>query len=474
MGLIRALADAASGTLADQWLEMFHCDAIDVNTLVVRGQKVDRNGNNKGHDNIISNGSRIVVNEGQCMIIVDNGKVTEICSEAGEYKYDASTEPSIFCGNLWTGIKESFKTFGKRFTMGGELGKEQRVYYFNTKEILDRKFGTATPFQYQMTDIATNKSFTVKIRCRGRFSYQIVDPIVFYTKICGNVTESYEAEQIDQMLKAELLGYLQPAVASMSVKKYDLMQLTASGPEVKEKLNELLTEEWLNKRGLQVSSFTFESIDMDAASLERFNKMQDYAAMSDPNISLGMMAQAQAEAMKSAASNTGGAMMGFAGLNMASQAGGNMMAGFAQAQQANMMMNQQMQQQQMMQQQQQQQMQPQAQAVAPAPTQESAPAAPAADEWTCSCGTKNTGKFCLECGLAKPAPAAPAADPYGWTCTCGAFNKGKFCPECGSPKPADAKVYKCDKCGWEPEDKENPPKFCPQCGDRFDDNDIVK
>ncbi len=470
MGLIRAFTQAAGSTLSDQWLEMFHCDAIDVNTLVVRGTKRDNKGNNKGNDNIISNGSRIIVNEGQCMIIVDNGKVAEICSEAGEYTYDASTEPSIFCGNLWTGIKESFKTFGKRFAMGGEIGKEQRVYYFNTKEIMDRKFGTPTPFQYQMTDIATNKSFTVRIRCRGVYSYHITDPIIFYTKVCGNVVDDYEASQIDTMLKSAILSKLQKAVATMSIKKYDLMQLTASGEEVKEELNKLLSDEWLDKRGIEIAAFEFESIDMDAESQARFNKMQEYAAMSDPNISLGMMAQAQAEAMKNAASNQGGAMMGFAGLNMASQAGGNMMAGFAQAQQANMMMNQQQQQFQQQQQMQPQQMQPQA---APAPAVVAGGAAPAADEWTCECGTKNTGKFCLECGKAKPAPA-PAADPYGWTCACGTFNKGKFCQECGAKKPPEAKVYKCDKCGWEPEDKTNPPKFCPQCGDRFDDNDIVQ
>lgn len=460
MGLFRALGSAAKSTLADQWLEMFYCDALDTETIVTRGKKRDRSGNNKGNDNIISNGSRIVVNEGQCALIIDQGKISEVCAEAGEYIYDASTEPSIFCGSLGKGIKDSFKTFGRRFAAGGEIPKEQRVYYFNTKEFYEKPFGTNGLIPYQMTDIATKKSFTVNIRCRAMYSYRLADPILFYTNVCGNITEDYTTEKIDRTFKSNIQGKFQKAISAMSIKGYDLMQLTGAGDEVVEELNRQLAEEWVNKRGIELTTFNFEAIDMDPASQARFNKFQEYAAMSDPNISLGMMAQAQAEALKTAAGNKGGAMMGFAGLNMAQGVGGNMMAGMAQAQQNNMMMNQQMAQ---MQQAQQPQMQQPQGGVAGG-------TAPAPDSWKCECGTTNTGKFCLECGKPKPAPV----DPYSWQCECGASNKGKFCQECGKPKPAGAKVYKCDKCGWEPTDKSNPPKFCPQCGDRFDDNDIVQ
>ncbi|MBR6531246.1 MAG: SPFH domain-containing protein, partial [Clostridia bacterium] len=154
MGLIKAGVGALGGVLADQWKEFFYCDSLKNDVLMVKGQKrvSGRSSNTKGSDNLISNGSGIAVADGQCMIIVEQGKVVEFCAEPGEFTYDTSTEPSLFSGKLGDTIKETFKTVGKRFTYGGDTGKDQRVYYFNTKEIMDNKFGTPNPFMFEVVN----------------------------------------------------------------------------------------------------------------------------------------------------------------------------------------------------------------------------------------------------------------------------------------------------------------------------------
>ena len=215
MGLIRAALGAVGSTFADQWKEFIYCDAIDNNTLVVKGQKKTK-GNNKGNDNIISNGSVIAVNDGQCMIIVEQGKVVELCAEPGEFKYDTSTEPSIFGGSLGQSILDTFKTMGKRFTYGGDTGKDQRVYYFNTKEILGNKYGTANPVPFRVVDARIGLDVDISIRCNGEYSYRIIDPILFYTNVCGNVADRYTKDKIEGQLKSELLTALQPAFARIS------------------------------------------------------------------------------------------------------------------------------------------------------------------------------------------------------------------------------------------------------------------
>lgn len=447
MGLIKAVKSAAGGVVADQWLEYFYCDSLDSDVLVTKGHKRQQGrgaGNNKGEDNIISNGSVIAVNEGQCMIIVDQGKVVEFCAEAGEFKYDTSTEPSLFCGSLGENIKNTFLTIGKRFTFGGETAKDQRVYFFNTKEIMGNKYGTANPVPFRVVDENIGLDIDISIRCNGEYSYHIVDPILFYTNVCGNVVSDYERSEIDSQLKSELMTALQPAFAKISAMGIRYSAVPAHTMELADALNEVLSEKWAQLRGLEIVSFGINTMKATEEDETMIKELQRSAVLRNPNMAAATLVGAQAEAMKSAAANTStGPMMAFAGMNMANMAGGmnaqNLFAmGGAQQQAAP------------------QQAAPQ-QAVAPQ----------AAAGWTCSCGKAgNTGKFCAECGAPKPA------DEAGWTCSCGAVNKGKFCAECGAKKPAGAPLYKCDKCGWEPEDPKNPPKFCPECGDPFDDNDI--
>ena len=437
MGLIKAGMGAIGGTLADQWKEFFYCDAIDKNVLVVKGQKrvTSRTTNTKGNDNIISNGSGIAVADGQCMIIVEQGKIVEVCAEPGQFTYDTSTEPSLFSGSLGKSIIETFKTMGKRFAYGGDTGKDQRVYYFNTKEIIDNKFGTANPLPFRVVDSKIGLDIDVSIRCNGVYSYKIANPILFYTNVCGNVEQEYTRSEIDSQLKTEFISALQPAFAKLSALEMRPNQVPAHAEELSSFMNEALNKKWGELRGLQVVSIAMNPITLPEEDAEMIKQAQRTAIMRDPGMAAATLVGAQAEAMKSAASNEAGAMTGFLGMGMAMNAGGGMNAqnlyAMAQQQQA---------------------------PAAPAP-------APAAGGWTCSCGAVNTGKFCAECGAKKPDD--------GWTCSCGTVNKGKFCVECGAKKPASEPLYRCDKCGWEPEDPKHPPKFCPECGDPFDDGDIV-
>ena len=207
MGLIKAGLGALGGTLADQWKEFFYCDALDNNVLMKKGSKrtSSRSSNTKGEDNVISNGSVIAVADGQCMLIVEQGKVVEVCAEPGEFTYDTSTEPSIFAGSLGKSIIDTFKTIGKRFTFGGDAGKDQRVYYFNTKEILNNKFGTPNPIMFRVVNREINMSRTVQVRCNGIYSYIISNPLLFYTRLCGNVSDEFTRDMIDDQLKVEFI-----------------------------------------------------------------------------------------------------------------------------------------------------------------------------------------------------------------------------------------------------------------------------
>lgn len=443
MGLIKAGLGAVGGVLADQWKEFFYCDALPKDVLMKRGQKQigGRSSNKKGNDNIISNGSGIAVADGQCMIIVEQGKIVEVCAEPGEFTYDSSTEPSVFAGSLGNSIKETFKTIGKRFAYGGDTGKDQRVYYFNTKEILDNKFGTPNPFMFDVVNKNINMRRTVQVRCNGIYSYKIVDPILFYTELCGNVAQEFTRDEIDMQLKTEFIDALQPAFAVLSDKELRPAQIPAHTLELKDAVNDALKSSWSDRRGIQVQSIALNPITLTEEDIKKINQMEDAATMgSNPFMMAGRMTDSSANAAEIAAGNAAGAMTGFMGMGMAmNNAGG----GFNAAQQ---FYNQgvQMQQQQMAQ-----------QAAAPATAQNS---------WKCACGATATGKFCTECGAKKP-------EASGWTCACGAVCQGKFCPECGAKKPEGAPLYKCDRCGWTPEDPHNPPKFCPECGDVFDDND---
>jgi len=429
MGLIKAALGSAGSILADQWKEYFYCDTMPESVLVTKGQKriSSRSSNRKASDNIISNGSVIAVNEGQCMMIVEQGKIVEFTAEAGEYIWNASTEPSIFYGNLGDGILDSWNSFKRRFTFGADTGKDQRVYFFNIKEIIGNKYGTPTPVPFRVVDQNIGLDMDVSVRCNGEYSYKITNPMLFYKNICGNVETDYIRSQLDSQLKSEFLTALQPAFARISAQGIRYSALPGHTLELADAMNQVLSAKWSGLRGISVVSVGVNSITASAEDEATIKELQKSAVFRNTNMAAAHMVQAQAEAMKSAAANKNGAMMGFMGMNMAQQAGGfNAESLYRMGQQ---------------------------------------PAAAPANSWKCSCGMENTGKFCTECGASRPSS--------GWKCSCGSVNKGKFCPECGARKPAAEPQYACDKCGWEPEDPKNPPRFCPECGDRFDSSDIT-
>lgn len=465
MGLIKAISSAVSGSMADQWREFFYCDAIDKEILVVKGQKRvgNKSSNTKGNDNIISNGSGIVVADGQCMMIVEQGKIVEVCAEPGEFTYDNSTEPSIFAGNLGQSIIDTFKTIGKRFTFGGDTAKDQRVYYFNTKEIMDNMFGTPNPIPFRVVDSKIGLDVDVSVRCNGLYSYKIVNPLLFYTNVCGNVEQEFSRSEISSQLKSELLSHLAPAFARISELEVRPNQLVGKNLEICDALKSELSADWTNRRGIEIQTVSLNSVTIPKEDEDMIKQLQRTAVMQNPNMAAATLVEAQAEAMRSAASNENGAMMGFMGMGMAQQAGGfnaqNLFQmGQAQAAQQAQAANVQTQA---------SRQQGQPQSNAGNATQEQA-TAQTKEEWVCSCGNVNTGKFCTNCASPKPV-----VKDY-WVCSCGMKNKGKFCSECGQPKPAGEPLYRCDKCGWEPEDPKNPPKFCPECGDAFNEGDIVK
>ena len=414
MGLISAGLAAAHSTLADMWKEYFYCDSLASDVLVVKGRKkTGKYSSNNGSDNVITNGSGIVVADGQCMIIVEQGKIVEVCAEPGEYTYDSSSEPTIFAGSLSDSIRKTFEVIGKRFTYGGIAAMDQRVYYFNTKELINNKFGTPNPIPFRVVDTNIGLDIDVSVRCNGTYSYRIADPLLFYANVCGNVERAYTRNEIDTQLRAEFISALQPAFARISMLNVRPSAIPAHVTELCDAMNVALTRKWSELRGLEVVSIAINSVSLPEADAELIKTAQKNALLRDPAMAAATLAGAQADAMRAAASNTAGAMTGFMGMNMAQQAGaaGNL---------------------------------------------------------------QNLYEMGNASAPIRPQSAARTDKPAGWTCSCGTVNKGKFCMECGKPKPAGALLYRCDKCGWEPEDPKNPPKFCPECGDPFNYEDVVK
>ena len=440
MGLIQAAAGAVGGVLADQWKEFYCCDSLDADTLVAKGEKRTsargRSSNTSGESNIITTGSVVVVNVGQCMMIVDQGKVVEICAEPGAYTYDASTEPTVFGGDLASDLKAVLRNIGRRFTFGGDPAKDQRIYYVNTKEIIGNKYGTAQSIQFET--VLGAYTLNVNIRCFGTYSYRIANPILFYTNVCGNVDGDYMRSEIDEQLRSELLTALQPAFGRIAAQGIRYSQLINYTKEIRDALAVELSAEWGEKRGIEIVSFGVSSVKADERDEQRIKDLQDGAIMSDANLRAGRIAGAAADAIRTAASNENGVASSFMGLGMVGNLSMGAMGTFGPQGNAGGAVN-----------------------PFPAQTQQGQ----STEGWTGACGhAGNTGKFCAECGKPRPIPA-------GWTCTCGAVNQGNFCTECGKPRPAGAPLYRCDKCGWTPDDPTHPPKFCPQCGDAFDEKD---
>lgn len=459
MGLIKAALSSAGGVLADQWKEYFYCESMSSDVLAARGWKRQSGrSSNYGSDNIISNGSIIAVADGQCAMIVEQGKVVDICAEPGEYSYDIGTEPSLFSGDLSDSIGTVFQNIGKRFTFGGEAPKDQRIYYFNTKELVGNKYGTPNPVPFRVVDQRAGIDIDIAIRCFGEYSYRVTNPILFYTNVCGNVEESYTRDEIDGQLKSELMTALQPAFAKISDMGIRYSALPGHTMELADALNEVLSAKWGKLRGIEIVSFGVSSVKASEEDEQMLKELQRNAAFMDPTRAAAHLVGAQASAMQSAAANqSAGPAMAFMGMNMAGTAGGMNAQSLYQ-------------------------MGAQQQAAQTAPATSAgwactcgqsgntgkfcagcgAPKPAPAVSWTCSCGATATGKFCPECG--KPKPTTPAAD--SWTCACGTTNTGKFCMNCGQPKVAP-KPTKCPQCGWTLADPATPPKFCPECGAPF-------
>lgn len=421
MGLIRAAKDAISGLLADQWREYFYCDSLSNDVLVVKGRKrINGKGSNKGNDNIISSGSIVAVNEGQCMIIVDQGQIVEFCADAGEFVYDASAEPSLLYGDLGENLKKTFETAGKRFSFGGSAARDQRVYYFNIKENMGNLFGTATPIPFRVVDANIGLDVDISIRCNGEYSFRIVNPLLFYKNVCGNVQDRYLKSEMAGQLKAELLTAMQPALARVSALGVRYSAVPAHSAELAEFLNQELSGKWKDLRGITIVSMTVRSVNASEEDEKMIKELQKTAVLRNTSMAAATLTQAQADAMRAAASNQAtGPMFAYAGMNMANAAGGINAGTLFQMGGANGAQTQ--------------------------PSPES---------------------------MGFVTPGAKAAEKKGWTCKCGTVNLGKFCTECGAKKPAGAPLYRCDKCGWEPDDPANPPKFCPECGDIFNEDDI--
>ncbi|MCL2387382.1 MAG: SPFH domain-containing protein [Defluviitaleaceae bacterium] len=436
MGLIRAGVNAVGSTMSDQWLDFFYQDAMPETVLVTKGQRrhdTNRKTANRGNDNIIANGSGIAVADGQCMMIVDQGRIMDVSAEPGLYTWDQSSSPSVFGGSLGTSILNTFKEVGRRFAHGGDSGKDQRIYYFNIRELKNNKFGTATPIPFRVVDTNIGLDIDITLRCNGMFSFRMVDPLLFYTNVSGNVEREYTRDQIENQLRSEFLNALQPAFARLSAMGMRYSAIPGHTMELSETLNEILSNKWGELRGLQVVSIAINSLSAPKEDEEMIRNLQRKAVMRDPGMAGAALVNAQAEAMQAAASNPNGAMMGFMGMGMAQQSGGmdaNQLFGMHQQNQAV-------------------QAQQAAQAAAAVPPSQQPPAA--AGGWTCSCGVANTGRFCQGCGTAMPAPAD------SWTCSCGEANTGRFCQGCGGARPASDN-WTC-ACG-----EANTGRFCQGCG----------
>lgn len=465
MGLIKAAIGALGGTLGDTWKEAVHCQAMSNSVILRTGTKMHQNSgrtsNTKGTENVISNGSSILVEENTCMLTLDNGKITNVVTEPGSYTLDNSSAPSIFAGQ----IKDSAKDFIKRFTYGGTPSYEQRVVYINLQKLPGIKFGTSTPVPY--FDPKYNTS--IDLRFFGTFEIQIPDAeyaVRFYQEVAskgvlsGDMTVSsiFDSNQYKQ----EFIQAMTEALGMLSTQGVFYSMISTRLTELTNNVQAATVGSW-QQRGFMVTNIGMGAPTLTDESKKLLGDRLKADTMLDPNVQQAMMAGSVARGIESAASNEAGAMMGFMGMNMAQQAGGNIMGQMtANAQQFN---------------QRQPQNDPNAWKCSCGNVNTGAFCSSCGNKkpeaWVCKCGTQNTGKFCANCGTSKEG-AAPAPKASGeWVCKCGKTNSGRFCAECGSPKPEAPKKYKCDKCGWEPVDPSNPPKFCPECGDPCDDGDLV-
>ncbi len=407
MGIIRAIGNAISGGLADQWLEVYEADSMSDQTVFTRGVLMRRGENKKGTENTVSNGSIIHVYDNQFMILVDGGKVVDYTAEPGYYKVDNSSMPSLFNGEFGETLKESFN----RIRYGGETPKAQKVFFINLQEIKGIKFGTRQPINY--FDMFYNAELF--LRAHGTYSIKIVNPLQFYAEAIPRNKDHVQIGEINEQYLSEFLEALQSAINQMSAEGTRISFVTSKARELGKYMSSILDEEWNQSRGMEIQAVGIASLSYDEESQKLINMRNQGAMLSDPTVREGYVQGAVARGLEAAGSNANGSMAGFMGMGVGMNAGGAFMGNASANNMAQMQMQQQT---------------PQAMAGSVFGAQPTQPAQPtqSANGWTCSCGTVNTGKFCSECG--KPMPAATGE----WTCSCGTVNTGKFCSECGKPR----------------------------------------
>lgn len=419
MGIIKAVGSAVSGGLADTWLEVFEADDMSDQVLFTSGIRIRQGQNKKGTADTVSNGSVIHVYPNQFMMLVDGGKVVDYTAEEGYYKVDNSSLPSLFNGQFKDSLKESFD----RIRYGGQTPTKQKVYFINLQEIKGIKFGTRNPVNY-FDNFYNAELF---LRAHGTYSIKVTDPLRFYAEVIPKNDDHVTVSEINEQYLNEFLEALQSALNQMSADGMRISHVTSKSRELGKYMATVLDEEWNQTRGMEIQAVGIASLSYDDASKELINTRNQGAMLSDAAIREGYVQGSIARGMEAAGSNSSGAMTGFMGMGVGMQAGGGFMSTASSTNAMQMQLQNQRQQ----------------QAAAPAWT-----ASP--DEWTCSCGTANKGKFCSECGQPRPASAE-------WTCSCGTVNKGKFCSECGQPRPASTE-WTCS-CG-----AVNKGKFCQNCG----------
>ena len=346
------------------------------------------------------------------MIITEQGKIAEVCAEPGEFTYNASAEPSIFTGSLGDSFKETFKIFGRRFSYGGDTGRDQRVYYCNTREIIGNHFSTSEPLLCRAVDPNLGLNLDVSLFLSGDFSYKITDPVLFYTNVAGNITGEYKRISLDSQLRTELIDALQPAAAKLSHMELRQNQFIANNEELKKNIKEALPEQWGATRGIAVVNIAIENMTLTAESAKMIRNAQKAFINTDPRLAAASLMSAQAQAINDASVNSRGGMAGFLRMD--------------------------------------------------APANSTTPPL-FSNGFSMKMPNRQNGE-----------QVSPPNDvPYRKCGNCETEGNGNYCRECGAPLFSEKPRYRCGKCGWEPEDPHSPPNFCPECGDPFNSGDIL-
>ena len=383
MGLIKAVTSSVSSGFGDQFKEFIECPKVEGNVLIQRGEVNHGDGNKNPSEGIITKGSQIVVPEGMAMMIVDNGAIADFSAEPGIYTYEQSTEPTVFDGGFFKGIKDTIKTIGRRITYGGQPAHDQRVYYVNTKVMMGNKFGSPQPKK-----ITDEKYGTLEVTFFGEYAVRVIDPAILVAEVIGTNpkdTITYD-EVVGSQLKAKFVEKVTVAISNvMRNKKVSFGDMGLYGSDISDEMNKCLDDSWKKQYGLEITDVAMGDINLTEDSMKRVSRIDDAKIFSDPTLQSGLMASSSAQAMENAAANEGGSMMGFMGMGMANQAGATMINAVNQNMQA----------------QNAQPVQPQAPvagAVAGATVQTDNTNTDQVPKFCSNCGAKLTGKFCSNCG----------------------------------------------------------------------------